>query len=341
MLGVMIVPTGVGAQIGGHAGDAAPAAKLIASCCDKLIVHPNVVNGSDLNEMTENMLYVEGSILDRFLQGRIQLKERKMNTILVVVNPPLSKITINAVNAARVTVGIDASILELRTPLRMIAKMDGLKAGGEVIGWRELVEDVSRFDFDALAIHTSIEVSAKVQRYYFENGGVNPWGGVEAKASKLIARELKKPVAHAPVGDDDEQDILDLYKTKVVDPRMAPEIVSNAFFHCVLKGLHRAPILGKGISCEEVDFMVSPWGVRGTPHVACEYAEIPIIYVEENKTVFNEEHMSVGIAVKNYLEAAGVVSAMNAGVSLQSVRRPIASCPIKEVSNAIANAKKR
>jgi len=65
MLGVMIVPTGVGAQIGGHAGDAAPAAKLIASCCDKLIIHPNVVNGSDLNEMTEDMTGQQLTELDQ------------------------------------------------------------------------------------------------------------------------------------------------------------------------------------------------------------------------------------------------------------------------------------
>lgn len=59
MIGVFIVPTGIGCEIGGHAGDATPAARLTAACCDKLIVHPNVVNASDINEMTENMIYVE------------------------------------------------------------------------------------------------------------------------------------------------------------------------------------------------------------------------------------------------------------------------------------------
>ena len=41
---IFIVPTGIGASIGGHAGDATPAARLIASTCNKLILHPNVVN---------------------------------------------------------------------------------------------------------------------------------------------------------------------------------------------------------------------------------------------------------------------------------------------------------
>src|SRR5450759_4624096 len=54
---LMIVPTGIGAELGGHAGDATPAARLLAGVCDKLITHPNVVNASDINEMPENGLY--------------------------------------------------------------------------------------------------------------------------------------------------------------------------------------------------------------------------------------------------------------------------------------------
>ncbi|MCZ6673939.1 MAG: DUF3326 domain-containing protein, partial [Verrucomicrobia bacterium] len=48
---VLIVPTGVGAEIGGHAGDAMPVARLLAGACDLLVTHPNVVNASDLNEI--------------------------------------------------------------------------------------------------------------------------------------------------------------------------------------------------------------------------------------------------------------------------------------------------
>jgi hypothetical protein len=43
---VMIVPTGIGASIGGYAGDALPAAKLISSVVDILTTHPNVLNGA-------------------------------------------------------------------------------------------------------------------------------------------------------------------------------------------------------------------------------------------------------------------------------------------------------
>src|ERR1700750_3160498 len=37
---VMLIPTGVDCAIGGHAGDATPAARLLANVCDQLILHP-------------------------------------------------------------------------------------------------------------------------------------------------------------------------------------------------------------------------------------------------------------------------------------------------------------
>ena len=42
-IGVMLVPTGINCEIGGHAGDATPAARLLASVCDQLFIHPNIV----------------------------------------------------------------------------------------------------------------------------------------------------------------------------------------------------------------------------------------------------------------------------------------------------------
>ena len=71
---VFLVPTGIGAEIGGHAGDATPAARVLAEACDRLITHPNVVNASDLNEMPENALYVEGSAITRLLMGTAALQ---------------------------------------------------------------------------------------------------------------------------------------------------------------------------------------------------------------------------------------------------------------------------
>lgn len=326
---VFIIPTGIGCEIGGHAGDANPAVKLFASLCDKLITHPNAVNASDINEMPENSLYVEGSILDRFLLDHIRLKEVFYNKILLVVNKPVRKETINAVNAARVTIGADIKIMELETQLKMTGRIDKGVAVGDVEGWESLVYQSSRLstpDFDALAIATPIEVDQKTRNHYFQVGGINPWGGIEAITSKLIANELDKPVAHAPLHithEDIEYD--NLHENLVCDPRMAPEIVSICYLHCVFKGLHKAPRINygsTGLSVSGIDFMVSPmcWG---EPHIACLKAEIPIIFVRENKTCLENVHLpDNAIVVENCWEAAGIISCYKAGVTPPSVRRP-------------------
>lgn len=173
---VVIIPTGIGCEIGGHAGDATPVIKMFASLSDNLITHPNAVNASDINEMTENTLYVEGSMLDRFLQGKIKLKKVKYNKILCVTNPPLNYNVVNSVAGARATMGADIDICVLKKPLKMIGKMDNGLAKGDVYGWKELYSQIKDLDFDALAIATQIDVDKKAKEYYWKNGGVNPWG---------------------------------------------------------------------------------------------------------------------------------------------------------------------
>ncbi len=322
MIGVLIVPTGIRAAIGGNAGDANPVAKLIASCCDTLITHPNVVNASDINEMTENTLYVEGSFLNRFLQGSIELRRVNQNRILVVANPPLRKDTINAVAAAEVTIGINVEIMELKVPLVLRAKIDkdGC-ADGEVDGWLNLIRQVKNWDFDALAIHTPITLDREVALNYYRNGGVNPWGGVEAKASKLIANALNVPVAHAPLENTnpDDRELYNIFVNEIVDPTIAPEAISSCYLHCVLKGLNKAPRIGNGISVNDVDFMISPLGCYGPPHLACNSRAIPIIVVHENTTICSSD-CPKAIIVANYWEAAGVVMCMKAGINRFSVR---------------------
>ena len=67
---VMIVPTGIGASIGGYAGDALPTARVLASVVDNLVTHPNVMNGASLYWPIPNALYTEGYTLDMFADGK-------------------------------------------------------------------------------------------------------------------------------------------------------------------------------------------------------------------------------------------------------------------------------
>lgn len=82
-----LVPTGIAGEIGGLAGDATPIATLMASICDKLITHPNVLNGSDLIDISSNTMYVEGSAISRLLMGSIGLQPVRANRVLEVIDP--------------------------------------------------------------------------------------------------------------------------------------------------------------------------------------------------------------------------------------------------------------
>ncbi len=319
---VFIIPTGIGCAIGGHAGDATPAAKLIASVCDKLILHPNVVNASDINEMPSNALYVEGSMLDRFLEGSIGLQEVRRNKVLVAVSP-LAPETINAVNAARATIGMDISWVELDTPLKMRGWVDKGVATGDAWGVNELISQVCKMDFDALAIASPIDASPQMALEYFRNPhGVNPWGAIEARVSRKVSDALNKPVAHAPVENlstKENSELLNILYNEVVDARKAAEVCSNCYIHCVLKGLHRAPRIGEDITRKDVDALITPAGCIGRPHRACLDAGIPVIAVEENTSAYNFRDSRI-VYVDNYLEAAGYLSCIKAGVYPPRVR---------------------
>jgi len=331
---VLIIPTGIGCEIGGHAGDANPVAKLMGACCDNLILHPNVVNSSDVNEMPENAWYVEGSCLDRFLRGELYLNRPRLNKILIAVNKADWQ-SINAVSGARATIGSNVEIIELNKPLGLIAQMKNGLATGEVVNWESLVEQVQQYQFDALGIATPITIEEATLRKYFEVGGVNPVGGVEAVASKLISSALNKPVAHGPV----DYAIPGFHE--IVDPRKAIEIVTLNFIHCLLKGLNKAPRLCKtktngSLGVEDIDVLISPMGCLGAPHKACLERGIPIVVVRENKSVLHdyEDGDERFIFVENYIEAAGLMMTFRAGIHPSSVRRPLGPTTVLSSSDS-------
>lgn len=321
-----IIPTGLGCEIGGHAGDAAPAARLIAETCDKLILHPNVVNASDINEMPDNALYVEGSMLDSFLEGKICLKEVRSNKVMVAVNKGFAPDVVNAISASRATLGVDAVIMTLDTPLIMEGWVENGKATGKHTGVEELIsqfKDISG-QFDALAIVTEIKVETDIALEYFKTGGVNPWGGIEAIVSGLISQELGCPAAHAPVESSDTKatpELLNLPYIDIVDPRMAAEVCAVGYSHCVLKGLQRAPRPAQsGIHRDTVGCLITPWGCSGRPHMACIEADIPVIVVRKNACCGGSIDQRF-IYVENYIEAAGMVSLLKSGVTRESVTK--------------------
>ena len=164
---VLLVPTGIGAEIGGHAGDATPVARLLGSVCDHLITHPNVVNASDLNEMPENTLYVEGSVITRLLMGTIGLSEVRSNRILALIEEhPVDELfthaAINAINAARASFGIQCQkILKLNPGFSLSAEYS---TSGSAVGRVENLDKLNSLlienqdEYDAIAIASIIKV---------------------------------------------------------------------------------------------------------------------------------------------------------------------------------------
>ena len=87
---IFIVPTGIGCEIGGFAGDAIPAAKLLAASTGCLITHPNVMNGGSLSTVDERIFYVEGYSLDKFARGEIGLKKVYQQRIGIIFDSGIS-----------------------------------------------------------------------------------------------------------------------------------------------------------------------------------------------------------------------------------------------------------
>ena len=342
---VLLVPTGIGAEIGGHAGDAAPVARLLAESCDTLITHPNVVNASDINEIPENSLYVEGSVICRLLMGTVGLERVRSNRLLVVIDAHKDELFVNAainsVNAARGSYGLRCeTIVQLDPPVRLRARYTSLgAAAGRVEDLDGLcgVLDERRGEYDAVAISSVIDVPHEYHMEYFQSAGkmVNPWGGVEAMLTHGISSLYNVPSAHSPMFENREIANMD---PGVVDPRMAAEAVSVSFLQCTLKGLQRSPklVMDKEalqlhcvLSAEDVSCLVIPDGCLGLPTLAALEQRIPVIAVRENRNVIRNDLSRLPWAadqfrvVDNYWEVAGVLAAMKAGIAPESVRRPL------------------
>lgn len=334
----LVIPTGLGASVGGHAGDGGATAKLIASLCDKLITHPNVVNASDINEMTENTLYVEGYSLTQYLLGNIGLQEVRQNRVLVVVDgsadPLYIDAAINTVNAARVTYGLNCpEIVVLKKPFIMKTgwSSEG-RAAGIIDNMEELFSTLKyRQDkYDAVAITSLTQIPDEVRSHYYNYGGVNPWGGVEAMLTHAVSHCFKVPCAHAPMMESQEVEQIDF---GIVDPRCAAETVSRTYLPCILKGLNRAPRIsenGPGVcpSC-----LVIPRRCLGMPMLAAQQRGIPIIAVDDDLEVGNVvcTNYVKAITVDNYLEAAGAVAALRSGVNFETLCRPIKKVKVSRV----------
>lgn len=341
---VLIIPTGIGCEIGGHAGDAGPVARLMGATCDNLILHPNVVNASDINEMPGNALYVEGSVISRLLMGTVGLHKVRMNRILPVIGRhndiSFSKAAINMVSGARASFGIDCDSV-FTIPKEMSMDVSFSKSGcavGEISNLDGLYNILKNAeDYDAIAISSVINTTDEIRNSYFDDKTlVNPWGGIEAMLTHFTSLVFDVPSAHAPM-DEDLETSNSFLERGIVDPRKAAEVVSVTFLFSVLKGLHKSPriinrpskemeISSNIITAADVNCIVIPNGCVGLPTLAAIRQNIPVIVVKGNKNIMKNDlsiYSNDFIYVENYFEAAGVVEALREGIALESIVRPL------------------
>ncbi len=338
---IFIVPTGIGCEIGGFAGDALPAAKLLASASGCLITHPNVMNGGSLSEKDERIFYVEGYSLDRFARGEIGLKKVNQQKIGIIFDAGIeNEILIRhlqAADACVATLGIEVeSYIVTQEPLDIVIsnELSGLSSG--LIKNPDILinagNNLINSGITAIAIVTRLPDSINTENLnrYREGKGIDIIAGVEAVISHLISKFLKVPCAHAPA-------LMPIELKENLDPRAAGEEIGYTFLPSVLIGLSTAPNLIDlpnlnakiTIYPDEIESIVIPYGALGGEAVlSCMERNLNVIAVQ-NKGVLDVTNQYFDykkfFQVENYFEAAGLLLALKSGINHKSIQRPLNS----------------
>ena len=336
---IFIIPTGIGCEIGGFAGDALPAAKLLASASGCLITHPNVMNGGSLSEKHKDIFYVEGYSLDRFAKGEIGLRSVKQQKIGIIFDSSIEHDLLvrhlHVADACVATLGIDIdSYVLTKEPLGIVVDSESQgMSGGLIENPDTLIEAGERLIDQGI---TAIAIVAKFPdnldliqtNLYREGKSVDPIAGVEAVISHLISKFLKVPCAHAPA-------LSPIELNENLDPRAASEEIGYTFLPSVLIGLSKAPNLIElndknekiTLHPSHIESIVVPSGALGGEGVLAGIERGLNIISVKNQNIINLDNHNFNypklIEVDNYFEAAGLILAIREGINPKSIQRPL------------------
>jgi hypothetical protein len=340
---INVVPTGVGCAIGGYAADAAPAAQLLASCCDYLITNPNTVNASNFIHMPDNVMYSEGYMIDLFSKGEVNLYRPYGNRVGLIVEKAPDKdleVVFNIINTVRAVHGVNLEdVVITDAPIGGRCEQTG---SGAYVGGIEhpgvlfkACEQLIERGVNAIAVTSNIK-DLPMDNYakHFSGEHPNPVGGAEAVISHLVCRSYGLPSAHAPMINVKEMDL----SSGIVDARGAGEYASVSGLACVLIGLNRAPQFGlkpvfpvkDAVNVRNLTAVVAPAGtLGGIPMLYAARYGVPVLAVKENKTILDVTASALGlervIPVNNYAEAAGIVQALRHGIAIPGLYRPLST----------------
>ncbi len=352
---MLIIPTGIGCDIGGYAGDAIPVARLLASASECLITHPNVMNGGSLYWPDPRIHYVEGYSLNLFSAGELFLKpvrQQKVGLLLDAgLEPDLKRRHLQVADGCVASLGLDIgpSITTERT-LRI-----KLKKGLSGSSWGSIeepdvllraAEKLKKAGATAIAVITRFPDDGDdlETKLYRQGNGVDLIAGAEAVISHFLVKHLLIPCAHAP-------GLAPLPVNYDLDPRASGEEIGYTFLQSVLVGLSRAPeLICKSVmksqentlsqvetflSNRDLGAVVAPQGALGGEAVlSCIERFIPLIIVSNPGVLnvsstkmrldYSSGHKDKNILyAENYLEAAGLITALRDGINIKSLRRPI------------------
>lgn len=288
-----VVPTGIGASIGGFAGDASLVARNFAKDFN-VIVNPNVVNAACFSGITDNMLYVEGWTLSQFMKGNLGLIPSVNNKVGVIFDKGISQgvinVHINTINAVKTVYGVDIigyEITEEPCKVEFYNTESGISSGS-VLNNKTLLkagEKLLKRGAETIAVVCKFEEPPEDN---YQNGeGVDIVGGVEAVISHYLTRELMVPVAHSPAFED-----ITISK-EIVDPKAAAEYITPTFLPCILLGLSNAPLISYKkvehyIGVESLKALIMPYNALGSSIVFDAISKRVNVYaVKENSSVLN------------------------------------------------------
>ena len=287
----MVVPTGIGASIGGFAGDASRIARMFAKDFN-VIVNPNVVNAACFSGIANNMLYTEGWTLAQFFKGNLNLIPSKNNKIGVIFDKGISNrvlnVHINTINAVKTVYGCDIIGYEITAEhckVEFYNTNTGISSGS-VLNHKTMVDAGKKLikkGANVLAVVCKFEEPPEDN--YKDGKDVDIVGGVEAVISHYLTRELNIPVVHSPAFEDIT------IKTDIVSPKAAAEYITPTFLPCILLGLENAPLFSyekveHNIYIDNVKALILPHNALGSSIVmdAIERG-IKVFAVKENSSI--------------------------------------------------------
>ncbi len=289
----MVVPTGIGASIGGFAGDASQTARMFAKEFN-VIVNPNIVNAACFSGISQNMLYTEGWTLSQFFKGNLNLVPSENNKIGVIFDKGISQgiinVHINTINAVKTIYGVDIVDYEItKEPcnVEFYNTSSGISSGS-VLNHNTLIEAGKKLlskGANVLAVVCKFEEPPEDD--YKDGEGVDIVGGVEAVISHYLTRELKVPVVHSPAFENI------VITQELVDAKASSEYITPTFLPCILLGLQNSPLIScekveHNISIDEVKALIMPYNALGASVVLDAIdRNIKVFAVKENSSVLN------------------------------------------------------